>query len=173
MELLTDKSKISNVLQVAIGYNEAEFNVFIREAQDFDLKPLLAEAFYTDLVANKEDGDSWQLLLEGGEYAFEGRTYYFRGLQDVLAYFVYARFILKCNYVSTSHGFSIKKTQYADPVPLEERRNMYYKYQQEAHIILEDVKRFIERNKLVYASYFENEKNCKPYTTGYKTRVVK
>ncbi|GLB53057.1 hypothetical protein NBRC110019_20970 [Neptunitalea chrysea] len=174
MELLTNKTKVAEVLQVAIGYNDAEFDVFIREAQDFDLRPLLCEAFYADLITNKEDGDIWQLLLEGGTYTFENRTYYFRSLQDVLAYFAYARFILKCNYVSTSHGFTIKKTNYSEPVPLEERKNMYYKYQKEAHILLDDVKRFVEKHTDDYPSYSGcKETSGKPHTGSFKTYIVK
>ena len=57
MELLINKAKVSEILQVAIGYNEDEFNVFIREAQDFDLKPMLCEKFYFELLEKKEDAD--------------------------------------------------------------------------------------------------------------------
>ncbi|GLB47752.1 DUF6712 family protein [Neptunitalea lumnitzerae] len=172
MELLTNKSKVAEVLQVSLGYGEKEFEVFIREAQDFDLKPLLDESFYFDLISNKNDEGQWQLLLEGGAYEYKGNTGYFRGFQDVLAYFVYARFILKCNYVSTSHGFTIKKTNYSEPVSLEERKNLYYKYQKEAHILLNDVERFIERNLEDYPSYGREVKG-KPENACLKSYIIK
>ncbi len=174
MQLLTSKTKVSEILQVAIGYNESEFNVYIREAQDFDLKPMLCEDFYFELVANMEDAGDWQKVVDGGEYQFEGKDMFFRGISDVLAYFTYARFILKCNYVSTTHGFTIKKTNFSDPLPLEEKRNMYYKYKKDANIIFADVKKFIERNIDTYASWDSCNEGCNtPKATGFKTRVIK
>lgn len=174
MELLTSKEKVALVLQVAAGYQESDFDVYIREAQDFDLKPLLCESFYFELINNKEDADKWQLLLAGGSYVYKGNTFYFRGVQDVLAYFTYARFVLKCNYVSTSHGFTIKQAAGSVTMPLEERRNLYYKYQKEANLLLDDVLRFIERHPYDYASYFDC-KSCNSVSKGkgFKTTVIK
>lgn len=174
MDLLTNKAKVSQVLQVAIGYNEEEFKVYIREAQDFDLKPLLCEDFYFELVANRADGGDWQKVIDGGDYEYEGKPKFFRGMSDVLAYFTYARFILKCNYVSTTHGFTIKKTNFSDPLSLDEKRNMYYKYQKDANIIFADVKTYIERNIDTYASWDSCNEGCNTKkVTGFKTRVLK
>ncbi|WP_228853242.1 DUF6712 family protein [Aegicerativicinus sediminis] len=174
MELLINKAKVSEILQVAIGYNEKEFEVFIREAQDFDLKPLLCEDFYYELVENRADSSDWQKAIEGGPYTYESKNYFFRGIGDVLAYFTYARFILKCNYVSTSHGFSIKKTPHSEPMTLQEKRNMYYKYQEDANTIFADFKRYVERNTDLYDSWDScNECNSPTKTTGFKTSVIK
>lgn len=170
MELLTNKNKISKILQVAIGYNEEQFDVFIREAQDFDLKPILCEDFYYELIENNSDNSVWQKLLEGGVYEHNGSEKQFRGVLDVLAYFTYARFILKSNYVSTSHGFSIKKTPHSEPMQLEEKRNMYYKYRQEAEIIFKDVKLFVERNISNYASWNACAEKCNE--SGLKPRFT-
>lgn len=172
MELLTNKAKISQILQVAIGYDEQEFNVFIREAQDFDLRPLLCEDFYFELVAKREEA-AWTKLIDGGEYTYEENPFFFRGFADVLAYFTYARFILKCNYVSSSHGFTIKKTPHSEPMSLEEKRNMYYKYKKDANIILKDVSTFIERNIDSYSSWSSCDECSSTKTSGFKTKVIK
>ena len=174
MVLLINKDKVAAVLQVAIGYNASEFNVFIREAQDFDFKPLVCEEFYYDLIENRED-DVWKKIIEGGDYQYNTRTYSFRGLEDVLSYFTYARFILKSNNVSTSHGFVTKKSPHSEPLSLDEKRNHYYKYKSEANLILEDVKKFIERNISDYPSWNSCNDNCSgsSRTGGFKTHVIK
>ncbi len=170
MILLTNKETVSKILQVAIGYNEKEFDVFVKEAQEFDLKPLLCEQFYSDLI--HFEFEKTKDLIEGGCYNYNGAHINFRGLKDVLCYFTYARFILKSNVVSTSHGFVIKKTPHSEPITLEERRNFYYSYRKDANIIFEDVKKYIERNLLDFPSW-KCDSNCdKPIKTTFKTRVI-
>lgn len=173
MQLLINKQKVADVLQVAIGYNTDQFDVFIREAQDFDLKPLLCEDFYYDLVAGRLTTPYLE-LIDGGNYTYNSRTYFFRGLADVLAYFTYARFILKSNYVSTSHGFTTKTTPYSDPMLLDEKRNMYYKYQKEANTLFADLKIYVERNLSTYASWNSCHEDCgtTTNTNSFNTTVI-
>lgn len=173
MALLTSKTKVSEVLKVAIGYNETDFNKFITEAQDFDLKKLMCEEFYYDLMTNKDD-EPYLKLIQGGDYQYNDRTYSFRGLEDVIAYFTYARFVLECNYNSTSHGYTIKKTPHSEPVPLEEKRSMYYKYKKDANTLMDDVVKFIERTISDFPTWNYCENNCDPKrTTGFTTKVIK
>lgn len=170
MVLLINKQKVSEVLQVAIGYDEKEFNTYISEAQTLDLKPKVCEEFYYDLLAKKEE-ENWKKLLDGGSYLFNSRTYHFRGLADVLSYLTYARFILKSNNVSTSHGFVQKKTPHSEPLTLQEKRNFYYKYQEDAFTIFEDTKLYIKRSGL-YPSFFDCH-GCGSTTSTFSTRVIK
>lgn len=173
MVLLINKAKVSEILQVAIGYNEDEFNVFIREAQDFDLKPLLCEDFYFELLEKKEDAE-WKLLIDGGDYQYNGKNYSFRGIGDVLAYFTYARFYRKSGNVSTSHGLVNKTTPHSTPLTTEEKNNMYYKYKKDANVIFEDFKNFIERNISTYQSWNSCYEGCVQTrsTSGFQTRVI-
>ncbi|CAL2085154.1 hypothetical protein [Tenacibaculum sp. 190524A02b] len=171
MILLTNKFNISKILQVAIGYNESDFNKFIEEAQEFDFKELVTEEFYCDLI-KKKDNYAWKKLIEGGEYAYNERTFYFKGIADVIAYFTYARFILKGQVVSTSHGFVQKETPYSNSLSLEERRNFYYNYRKDANTLFEGVKSFIERNISNYPSW-NLSSNCSTVKKrNFKTRVV-
>ncbi|MFC5046295.1 hypothetical protein ACFSTE_13335 [Aquimarina hainanensis] len=167
MELLINKSTVESYLNVAIGVSEKEFNTYIEEAQELDLKDILREEFYVDLVINREE-DKWKLLIEGGKYSYNDREYIFSGIGKVLSYFTYARFILKGNITSTSHGFVIKKTPHSEPINLEERRNFYYKYREDAFKIFEGVKKYIER-KGDYPSFKED---CRKSYRPYKTRII-
>ncbi len=172
MELLINKNTVATKLQVAIGYNEQEFLNFIREAHEFDLKKVVPEDFYYDLLSNRTD-PKWKRLIDGGEYAYKNRVYTFQGISGVLSYFTYARFILKSNVVSTSHGFTIKKTPHSEPLSLEERKNFYYSYQTDANTLLEEVKTFITRNNSDYQSWDCNTINDHSSRLSFATRVIK
>lgn len=174
MVLLINKAKVSEILQVAIGYNDDEFNVFIREAQDFDLKPLLCEDFYYELM-DKIDEAEWKLLINGGGYTHNGKPRSFRGLGDVLAYFTYARFYRKSSNVSTSHGLVNKTTPHSVPLTTEEKNNMYYKYKKDANLIFEDFQVFMKRKSIDYASWNSCYENCDEprRRSGFKTHVIK
>ncbi len=169
MILLISKSDVENYLQTSIGISESEFNNYIKEAQEFDLKDLLCEDLYYDLLVNSTD-QKYVDLLSGKDYTYENKPYTFSGLGKVISYFTYARFILKSNVVSTSHGFVVKKTNFSESVPLEERKIFYHNYRKEANLIFNDVQKYIERN---YNDYPECDIDCSVTTTRtFKTRVI-
>jgi hypothetical protein len=169
--LLIDKTKVAQKLQVAIGYDTNEFNTFINEAQEFDFKPLVQEDFYFDLLAKKSD-EPYLKLLSGGDYQYNSRTYHFQGIETVLSYFSYARFVMNSNAVSTSHGMVVKTTPNSTPLVLEERKNLWYKKREEANLMMLDVVKFIERNIADYPSW-NNSQNCSPNPTkSFKTKVI-
>lgn len=169
MNLLITKQDVSSYLQTAIGIPDNIFNNYIYEAQEFDLKYLLCEDMYFDLLKNSTD-QKYIDLINGKEYTYENKSYSFSGLGKVIAYFTYARFILKSNIVSTSHGFVVKNTQFSETVPLDERRVFYHNYRKEANIIFDDVKKFIERNNSIYPKCELNCSGTKIKT--FNTRVI-
>lgn len=169
MKLLINKDTVALNIQTAIGYNDKEFEYFIREAQEFDFMPLVCEEFFNDL---QKDTPEWRKLIEGGNYDFNGNQYEFSGIGRVISYFAYARFILKSNVVSTSHGFTIKKSPNSEPLSLEERRNFYYSYKADANKIFESTKKYIERNISLYQNW-NCGSTCRTQTKGsFKTKVI-
>lgn len=171
MILLIDKNQVAQKLQVAIGYDLSEYNTFINEAQEFDLKPLVSEDFFFDLLANRSL-PTWKKLIDGGAYDYNGRTYQFQGLSAVLSYFSYARFVMSSSAVSTSHGMVVKTTPNSIPLDLEERKNFYYKKRTEANLLLHDCFNFVLRNIIDFPSFADD--SCSPKAkTGFSTRVIK
>lgn len=144
MVLLIQKSDVEKSFQIAIGRSETEFNNFIRECQMFDLKPLLPERFFFDILENISNGD-YALLLNGGKYTYDGSKYQLEGLKAVLCHFTYGSYLLKGNITDTSHGHVIKKNNYSDPVEYKERKDWYTKHRQHANILFEEVKSYLDR----------------------------
>lgn len=80
---------------------------YINQAQQFDLKELMGNQFYTDLVNNSSDAN-YQTLLEGGDYTYNNLTYSFTGLKAVIVMFAYARFLANQNINVTRFGVVFK-----------------------------------------------------------------
>ncbi len=168
MELLINKNIVAKYLNVAIGCNDNDFNAYIEEAQEFDLLPLLGEELYNALLSNVNT-PSWDILINGGVYSFEKKEYRHSGIKKVLSYFTYARYILKSNIQDSSFGFVQKKTPHSEPLSLEERRNFYYKYREDANTLMDRVKSYINRTEL-----FKDFCNIsrKTQSKNFSTRVI-
>jgi hypothetical protein len=171
MELLINKAKVATFLQVAIGTSEPEFNKLINEAQIFDLKPLMCEEFFNDLMKNKTE-EKYVKLIDGCEYVYNGIDYKFIGLDGVLSYFTYARHSIETQNVSTTHGMVQKTTPFSTPVPLEDRRNAFYQRKSEAGKLMQDVILFIKRNPDIYPLWNYQAKCTPSSTDGLKTYVI-
>lgn len=147
--LLITKAVAEKYLQIAIGFSETEFERFIREAQEFDLKPLLCEDFYFDMLKNKAT-DPYDKIISGQEYTYEEKTYYHEGLEAVLSYFTYARFVLKSAAASTSHGIVQKTTPNSQPLSHSEKKDIYYTSRQDANSLFEGVVKYMDRKDIDY-----------------------
>lgn len=171
MATLINKAKVSSLMQVAIGIAEEEFNKYIDEAQKFDLKPLLCDEFYFDMMKNKDD-ENYQELINGGEYDYNGNTYSQEGIGNVIAYYAYARFFMTSPLVSTTHGVVMKTTPYSEPISLEERKNIYYKKREEASALMADVIKFICRNKELFPIWHRYNETHEKRRGSFSTRVI-
>lgn len=164
--LLITKTIVEKFLQVAIGISEQEFYRYIREAQEFDLKALVCEEFYFDMIKNKAEAP-YDKIIAGQEYDFEGNPYYHEGLEAVLSYFAYARFILKSNVVSTSHGVVVKTTPNSQPLGHTEKKDIYHTCRQDANLLFEGVAKYMDRNHIDY----KNCSGCGSVTQDIETRA--
>jgi len=174
MEPLIDKNKAAAILQIGIGVSEADFRVYVLEAQKFDLRERLCEDFFYDLLKNKAE-ENYVKLLNGGDYEYQDREYQSEGLNSVIAYFAYARFYMNSSGVSTTHGIVTKTNPHSQPVSHDEKRNVYYKKRQEANQIFDqDVVKFIERNIEDYP-LFKCDQECGSTTSikSYKSQIIK
>jgi len=159
MKLLTNKQECSNYLTVSFHRKEVEFNRYIREAQIFDLKPLLCDDFYQDLISESPLRD-YRLLLTGGSYTHGGRRYEFAGLKAVLAYFIYARYIFTGHQVDTAFGVKEKSYQDSEGISGGERRDIRKMYIQNANELWEDCRKYIERNKEHFPEWEKCNEGC-------------
>lgn len=169
--LLTTKDRVSELLQLAIGYSEKQFNVYIREAQDFDLKELLCDSYYYSLLV-APTSDANEKVLKPLKYTYDtDKVSYHKGLELVIAYFAYARFALRSSTVSTSHGFVTKETPHSSPIDFSEKKDLYRENRQKANMVFSEVALYMERENIDYngcGSCDDTDNN-----KGFNTRVLR
>ena len=148
-DLIINKGTVQAHLQVAEGVDKQEFRRFIFEAQYIDLKEILCDTFYFDLVGNYAD-DKYETLLSGGVYTYEDNTYHFEGLEKVLSYFTYGRFLVESPIQSTSFGVTRKSVEDSERVSLRELEALGQKHYDRALTVFKGVEQFLDRNTEIY-----------------------
>jgi hypothetical protein len=131
---------------------EERVGPFILEAQQLDVKPIINELLYYDLCKNFDDTEN-QTLLDGGEYTYQGNTYYFEGLGAVIAYFALARFVRANPLHIVSYGIVTKNTPQSTPAPQELITAEVNALKSAAHGYIHEVKLFLERHPEDYPLY--------------------
>ena len=117
-------------------------NQFIDDAQVGDLRPLLGEKMYFDLLNNSSN---YTELLDETDYTHDGVTYTSPGLK-VLSYYAYARYIMHGSATDTPFGFVQKGYQEEIQIDRSGRREMYKATQQLAAQYWSQVEIYLNRN---------------------------
>ncbi len=162
--LLISKKEVEQYFQIARGRKESEFNNFIREAQQFELKKIMPTQLYYDVVANPT---KYQDLLNEGSYECGGVGYHHSGLKAVLVQFTYALYLLKSNLQDTSYNVVVKQDNYSNPAEYKERKDWYTRHIQQGNELYEEIKKYID------CKGFINVPCSKKQKTKFKTSVIK
>lgn len=113
MILSAEKMKSITGISQNIGQKSDILDRAIEQAEDFDVKSVLNNVFFTQIDKNKA---TYSLLLNGGEYIYNGYTYSFRGLHYAIAYFALSRWTKNSNTNATPFGTVVKSSNDSDPV---------------------------------------------------------
>jgi hypothetical protein len=141
----------------AISANNAgKFDDLLKETLIKDLKPLLGFDFYQDLIQNPTSTAN-ALLLSGGTYTYNSVTYKFEGLKTVIAYFLFANYVMS-NLADTFTGFVTKTNEDSQPASSGDKKNLRDMNREIALQHWEDCKHFIIANSSDY-TYYECKKN--------------
>lgn len=151
MALIT-KTEIAKYREISKSLRDEKINPYIDDAEFLDLRPMLGASLYHDLVANKADA-KYVELMEGGDYQYNGETYYFPGLEKVLCLFAYARYVMFGSNTDTSFGFVQKSNQDSTPVPDITKKTIYTKDRQAAVEYFAEIAAFLSRNKDTYPKW--------------------
>ncbi len=94
----------------------------IRDAQEFDLRTVMGDRFYTDMILNFDLNESdstepYVALMGGVDYTdADGYTIHFPGLRMALKFWTYARYISDQHFNVTSHSIVTKLQENSQPV---------------------------------------------------------
>ena len=160
-----DRTEIARHREISKNVKEEKINPYIEDAQRLDLKPLLGEKLYNAI--DKASADH-TLLLDGGEYEYNGETYDHPGLKKVLSIFTHARYVMFGSYTDTAFGFVEKASQDSRPVADAHKRSLYTQNQQTAAAYFNEVAIFMSRT-----SYdLWKTSGCAPRRSGFNISKI-
>jgi hypothetical protein len=137
----------------------------INEAQNFDIKPVIGEAFLYEVnrLYNISPANADIVkLVEGGTYLdCDGNTLSFSGLAISLKYYTLARFRKKQPINDTNFGVVVKRDNYSDTVNPEMLNQSINDARQSGQGYLNDVLKFLNTEKDLYPLYKGNRDNIR------------
>lgn len=98
---LWSKAEQQAIKPVSANKIDLVFDNLSTEVQLVDLRKLISNEFYNDLINNS---DNYADLLDGTTYEYNDVTYTVNGLKKVLAYSFYIRYIAESNVSDTFSG---------------------------------------------------------------------
>ncbi|WP_374951125.1 hypothetical protein [Mucilaginibacter sp.] len=166
---------------IAANVKPERIKVFIHKAQELDLKSFLGYVLYNDLVKNLEaDGilkddapQHYKDLLNGSEYLDEqGHIVLHQGLQPVLSYFAFARFIEADAVHYTATGPVTKRYENADALPAKDIVKLVQQQRSTANAYGNDAERFIVDHPQYFPVWHYNRQNRSARQAGPRIRSV-
>jgi hypothetical protein len=135
----------------------------IIEAQDFDIKPVIGEAFFYDVIlkygTSPADANIVK-VVEGGTYTdCDGNTMSFAGLAKALNYYTLARFRKKQPINDTNFGVVVKRDLYSDPLDTKALSQSIDDARSSGMGYLNETIKFLQQNKDIYPLFKGNEDN--------------
>ena len=154
MTVLITESDIAAYKAISANINATKkLFPYVIEAQQFDLKELIGDAFYLDLVNDFNGSPSLSVysdLWNGCEWTYAGITYRHEGLKSVLVYFSYARYAMNANEEETAFGIVNKTDQYSSRVSEKTILRKVDSARAGAMAYFTDVKKFLNDNSTDY-----------------------
>jgi hypothetical protein len=146
---LEEQQAIKKVSPNRIG---GTFNVLAEETQISDLKPLLGNDMFQNMLSNPSE--TWNKnLLDGGTYNVGSMAHTFSGLKYVLSYFFYARYIEQSNEFDTYIGIVEKNNQDSNHLMIGAIKNRANSIRQIAFKYWEECEAFISANNDKFKYY--------------------
>ena len=137
-------------------YND-KLDQIILETQFQDLRPLLGERFFNDIL-NEESNSTgaYDDLLDGSTYTYNNITYTNYGLRCVLANYIYARYTMFGDVIDNSFGQTMKmNVNESVPVSASIKKSLYQMNRDLAYNYWLNVRDFLMRNPSTYTLFNE------------------
>ena len=124
--LITVKEATSLGRPMGGKVGEDKINAYISEVEFMNIKPVLGEKLFLDLLSKGEENADYKLLLNGGSYTDSSNNVCsFPGLKVTIAYFVYAQNLMSGDFQVTRFGTMFKEDDYSSHISSKERSDAY------------------------------------------------
>jgi len=178
---LINQTTFQNYEDISVNVKPERLNVFIKKAQDLDLKPFLGHALYYDFIQNLNPDGTPQTtapqpyidLLNGSEYLDRyGHIVLYEGILPTLVYFTFARFIEADAVHYTSTGPVLKHHDNGDAVAPKDIVKLVQQQRSVANAHANEVEKFLWDNKDDFPLWHYNGKNKSSRQSGPRIRSI-
>lgn len=178
---LISKTTFSEYEDVAVNIEAFRLQVFIKKAQDLDLKPFMGNIFFYDFIkwfnpdgAFIDDTPQYYIdLFNGVDYQDRnGNELYFDGLKPALVYWTFARFIEADSFRYTATGPVIKQHDEADTLKPADIAKLVQQQRSTANAHVNDIINYLDNKRDVYVKWRYNERNTQSRQPGPRIRGV-
>jgi len=156
MIALVTKTDLADYKYVADSLkNTTSWPQFVTEAQQFDVKVWLGDGLLNEILTQSVTSPASvstanQILLDGGSYTYNDKTYLFQGLKAAIIYYAFARFTNRTPYNYTAAGVVLKDSDLSTPVGDKIIQRLETEARLMADAIRDEIILFLNRN---YATY--------------------
>tara|TARA_R110000803_G_scaffold52326_2_gene107752 strand:- start:18165 stop:18674 length:510 start_codon:yes stop_codon:yes gene_type:complete len=131
------------IRDLTANLDAAEFDPYIVEAEEVDIKLILGNVLFTDLVNNLTSSDpNYVFLLDGGSYADGSYTYEIKGLRYALEYYALARY-MENPYIHTQTGFTNHSDEFGTKPTKSELDKLANNVRSVAWSVMDDIKKYL------------------------------
>lgn len=178
---LINQSTFAGYEDLSVNIDANRIAVFVKKAQDLDLKPFLGHALYYDFIQNfNVDGtikdtapQPYKDLFNGSEYTDRyGHTIFYEGLIPALVYWTFARFIEVDAVRYTATGPVVKHHDGADAVKPSDIIKIVQQQRSVANSHANEVEKFLWDNRSLIPLWRFNEKNKSSRQSGPRIRGI-
>ena len=178
---LINKDTFADFEDISLNVPDKRIAVFVKKAQDLDLKLFFGHAFYYDFIKwFNDDGsfknntpDSYKNLFNGVEYQDRfGNDIIFEGVIPALIYWTFARFIEADGVHYTATGPVYKSGDNSQALTVSEKTKLVQQQRSVANAHANEVQKFLMDNRKDYPLWNYNSKNKSGRQSGPRLRGV-
>jgi hypothetical protein len=178
---IIDSTAFQRYEDISSNIKPERLDVFIKKAQELDLKPLLGYALYYDFIQHFNDDGTlkddapqpYKDLMNGAEYLDKrGYIVLYQGLSPVMVYLAFARFIEADSVHYSSTGPVIKQRDSGSSLNMEDIVKLVQQQRSIANAYANETERFLRDHKADFPLWFYNPKNKSARQAGPRIRGV-
>lgn len=178
---LIDQITFQNYEDLSASIRPERIRVFVKKAQELDLKPFLGYALYYDFIKyfnadgtlQEEAPQCYKDLLNGAEYLDKfGHVVLFEGLLPALVYFTFARFVEADAVQYTATGPVVKHHDNAEPLSSQDVAKLVQQHRSVANAHANEVEKFLWDHRDQFPLWRYNERNRSARQSGPRIRGI-
>jgi hypothetical protein len=178
---LINQTTFQRYEDISVNIKPERLNVFIKKAQDLDLKPFLGHALYYDFIQHFNEGGTlkddapqpYKDLFNGNEYLDKyGHIVLYEGLAPTLVYFTFARFIEADAVHYTPTGPVVKHHDNGDAVAPKDIVKLVQQQRSVANAHANEIEKFLWDHSADFPLWRYNGKNKTSRQSGPRIRSI-